>query len=330
MIAPTVNNTLGAYQLGVVIGSILYGVTCVQVYLYYYNSERDSKALKSTIFILWVLDTLHQIFSTIAVYVYAVVNFGDEEALAIPTWSLMASIPPFAVLEIIVKVIFILRIYSISGRKWYLVVPIMVFSLIEFIDVMMFCIRGLIIDSFQGFTKLATTAYIGLGSTALADILIAVIQVVVLWRMRTGFRATDTVVRTLMVYSINTGLLTSICAIATILSFALIPGTLIYSAFYVVLPKLLLNSCLAMLNARRDLRQAMIAPSSLVSIPLGTTASSRTGGLQFAHADEGSGSGEDATQTSIRAKIGYLPCQDVDQGARGGGSLARRDESGHG
>ncbi|EMD36444.1 hypothetical protein CERSUDRAFT_84605 [Gelatoporia subvermispora B] len=315
MTAQTVSNTLGAYLLGIVAGSVLYGVTCVQVYLYYCNCERDSQVLRSTILVLWILDTLHQIFSTVAVYVYAVVDFGDQESLAVPTWSLMASIPPFAVLEIIVKFIFIWRIYGISGRKWYLVTPIIIFSLVEFIDIMMFCIRGLVIDlSFEGFSKLATTAYIGLGSTALADILIAAVQVVILCRMRTGFRATDTVVRTLMVYSVNAGLLTSICAIATILTFALMPGTLICGAFYIVLPKLLLNSCLAMLNTRRDLRQAMIGRNSLVSIPLATTASTRTVAIQFARANEESGE-EDVAQTVAHIKIECLPGQDEELGA---------------
>ncbi|OCH85835.1 hypothetical protein OBBRIDRAFT_890908 [Obba rivulosa] len=269
---PTVSNQLGPYLLGTILSSIIYGITCIQVYIYYRYNQRDSKALKITIGVLWVLDTLHQLFSIIAVYDLAVTNFGNEAALGFPPWSNMASIPPFALVEIIVKMIYVVRIWRSSGKNWYLVTPIIILSFIEFFAVFIFCIWGLVIDTFEGFAKLGPFSYVGLGCSALADVLIAATQVSVLWKMRNGFRRTESIARTLMLYVINTQLLTSVFAILDILTFAFLQGTLIYTLFFNVLAKLLLSCCLAMLNARRELRENMNT-GDMLSIPLGTSGS---------------------------------------------------------
>jgi len=274
MITPTVSNQLGPYLIGTILSSIIYGVTCVQVYLYYNYNRGASRFLKATIFFLWILDTLHQIFSIIAVYTLAVTNFGNEAALGFPPWSNMASIPPFAFLEFIVKMIYVERIWRSSGRKWYLVVPIIVFSLIEFFAVTIFFIWGLIIDTFEGFAKLGPFSYAGLGSSAVADLLIAGIQISIIWKMRHhSSRRTESLARTLTIYIINTQLLTSVVAVLDILTFAFASGTLIYTLFFNVLAKLLLSCCLAMLNATHEIRKDVDA-GELFSIPqIGTTAS---------------------------------------------------------
>jgi len=314
MLTPTVTNQLGPYLIGTILSSIIYGVTCVQVYLYYRYNERDSKGLKITIFILWILDTLHQIFSIIAVYTLAVTNFGNEAALGFPPWSNMASIPPFALLEIIVKMIYVMRIWRSSGRKWYLVAPIIILSLVEFFAVTIFCVWGLVIDTFEGFAKLGPFSYVGLGCSALADILIAATQVSVLWKMRNGFRRTESIARTLMIYIINTQLLTSIVAMLDILTFAFLSGSLIYTLFFNVLAKLLLSCCLAMLNARRDLRETMNT-GDLLSIPQLSTGIS---GTTFAHPSR-SGMSQDAMaiQVSKSTDVKFDSLSTVDVEARG-------------
>ncbi|KAJ3484411.1 hypothetical protein NLI96_g5671 [Meripilus lineatus] len=66
---------------------------------------------------------------------------------------------------------------------------------------------------------------------------------------------TQTVIRTLIIYAINTGALTSLSAISCLIAFAASPSTPIFQVFYLILPELYLNSLLATLNARKKLRQ---------------------------------------------------------------------------
>ncbi|PCH42546.1 hypothetical protein WOLCODRAFT_53627, partial [Wolfiporia cocos MD-104 SS10] len=97
--------------------------------------------------------------------------------------------------------------------------------------------------------------YLGLGSVAFGDCLIAVALTVLLSRRRTGFSRTDSVIRLLMLYSIETGTLTSLCAISCLVTSATMQSGLVYMSIYFVLSELFLNSLLASLNARHSLRK---------------------------------------------------------------------------
>ncbi|KAJ3489968.1 hypothetical protein NLI96_g1739 [Meripilus lineatus] len=66
-------------------------------------------------------------------------------------------------------------------------------------------------------------------------------------------RVTKSVVRTLIVYSINFGALTSVAALACLITFIAPQGGMVYLGIFFVLPKLYLNSLLATLNARQSL-----------------------------------------------------------------------------
>ncbi|KAI0921867.1 hypothetical protein AcV7_007997 [Taiwanofungus camphoratus] len=131
-------------------------------------------------------------------------------------------------------------------------------------------IKGFAFHSFSDFAN----SSVGLGAAAFADVLIATSLCVLLRRCRTGFSRTDSVVRTLIVYSVNTGALTSLCAIASLVTYAVMPDSYVFLAIYFVLPELLLNSLLATLNARSSLRERNAG--SLVPISLSNQADSQT------------------------------------------------------
>lgn len=71
-----------------------------------------------------------------------------------------------------------------------------------------------------------------------------------LWNSKTGFKSTDRLIGKLMVWTINTGALTSILALINIVSFLTTRDTLIYLAAHFILTKLYTNSMLASLNRR--------------------------------------------------------------------------------
>jgi len=93
-------------------------------------------------------------------------------------------------------------------------------------------------------------------STA-ADVFIAATLVSLLQRSRTGFRRSDTMITRLIIFVVNTGVLTSICAIGSLVSLIVSPKTLIYAAFYYCLGRLYTNSLIATLNARKGVIQAI-------------------------------------------------------------------------
>ncbi|KAF8270643.1 hypothetical protein EI94DRAFT_1722189 [Lactarius quietus] len=113
---------------------------------------------------------------------------------------------------------------------------------------------------------------ISLSASAFADVLIAASMCWYLYRKRTGFTRTDSIIASLMAYSINSGLLTSIFGVATSITvriflviysfgaplfydqFAASPSSLLCVPFYWILSKCYVNSLLAMLNSRNHIR----------------------------------------------------------------------------
>lgn len=71
------------------------------------------------------------------------------------------------------------------------------------------------------FVELGSLKPLSMSVNALAaagDVLIAVFLCTLLQQSRTGFRRSDTMINKLILFSINTGLLTSICAVMSLIS----------------------------------------------------------------------------------------------------------------
>ncbi|KAI0957935.1 hypothetical protein AcW1_006162 [Taiwanofungus camphoratus] len=83
--------TLGAILLGNIVAAIFYGITNMQTYIYYVRNRGDPLALKSLVFILWLLDSVHLAFITHTVYTYTITDFGDPLAITKPIWSVIVS-----------------------------------------------------------------------------------------------------------------------------------------------------------------------------------------------------------------------------------------------
>jgi len=203
--------------------------------------------------VLWILDTLHQVLLVIGLYTYVVGDYGIIVALTTPAWFLLAALVVSTTTAMIVRTLYGHRVWKL-GRNLYITTAIIVLSSIEFAATIVWAILASNLDDFQAFTQISAVFYLAFCAAILADALIASSQVVMLWRLRTGFKRTDSIVRTLMLYSINTGLLTSVMVIVCLITFATMPDDLIYVAIYHIVSGLLLNALLATYNARPELR----------------------------------------------------------------------------
>ncbi|KAH9849389.1 hypothetical protein C2E23DRAFT_784400 [Lenzites betulinus] len=264
----SLDDTLGAAFLGTYFHPcIFYGITIVQTFIYYGRNGGDRLYLKFLVFILWALDSLHLALVTHSVYTYAVTDFSNFLALQVPVWSILAQVIVTGVSDLIVRGIFCERVWKLSNKNWPLIMTIVTTSLVVFGGSIGFAVKGFSLPAFVDLFEVSDILYVSLGAGVVADVLIAAAMCVLLAQRRTGFSRTDSIVRVLTLYSINTGAFTSLCALLCLVSYATMPNNFVFIAFYFVLPKLFLNSLLATLNARRPLRQGS---ASLVSIPLST------------------------------------------------------------
>jgi len=132
---------------------------------------------------------------------------------------------------------------------------------------MAYAIRAFIDVSYANILRESWLLYTALASGVFGDVLITTSICVLLNHNRSGFKSSDSLINTLMVYTINTGLVTSLCAMACLVSFAIWPHTFIFVAIYFVLGKLYVNTILAVLNTRSFLRTRKMGVSTIPQSP---------------------------------------------------------------
>ncbi|KAI1798240.1 hypothetical protein LXA43DRAFT_1088365 [Ganoderma leucocontextum] len=258
----SLHNTLGAAFVGNIVAAALYGLTTLQTYTYYGRSANDPKMLKYLIGVLWIFDTLHVVLISHTVYVYAVTGFGQVLALFSPTWSVLVAIILTGTSDALVRAIWVL-----SGRNWFFCGAVTASSLVVLACSIAYPIKSW--QAFHSFIELENISwllYLGLASVAIADSLISAALCWLLTRKRSVFKRVENMIRILVLWSVNTSALTTFCSLMSLIMYAAFPHTMIYIAFYFLLPKLLLNSLLGTLNARRSLRDNI--SGDMVTIPL--------------------------------------------------------------
>ncbi|KAH8096757.1 hypothetical protein BXZ70DRAFT_1009439 [Cristinia sonorae] len=269
-----INNTLGALFVGGIFVAIFFGITSAQAFTYFKRNPKDKLLYKVAVAILWTIDALHLSFIAHAGYHYAVTNYMKPTALLVVSWSLIGQIVLTTTSDAIVRSIFAHRVWLLSGGNIFLIVLIVFASCAVFAGGMLFAVRAAQVREFARLVEFSWILYFSLGALTVADIIISASLCVLLRKQGSmAFSRTQSIVRSLMLYSINGSALTSLCAVVCLVTYATMSTNFIFEAFYFVLPKLYLNSLLATLNARESLRQTLTS-TDLVSIPLSKTQTS--------------------------------------------------------
>lgn len=130
------------------------------------------------------------------------------------------------------------------------------------------------ISSYQEILKISSVLYLNFATCVAGDLSVTLSLIWLLVKSRTGFRRTDNVIDTIMLYTVNTAFIVGIDSAISAITYLIMPSNFIFMAFYLLTSKLYLNAYLAMLNARDDMRKTIHEPASLQlsSISDGTTA----------------------------------------------------------
>ncbi|KAH8115799.1 hypothetical protein DFH11DRAFT_1306223 [Phellopilus nigrolimitatus] len=235
-------SNLGVMYIGVSLSGILYGVSFAQTWYYYDRYNNDP----------WPLKIL-----------YLVTNFAKTQELDNFIWSLAAEVLFNGLIGLMVQSFFTYRIYQLSNRNILLTGIVLLPVLAVFGTSFAYTIKALFLETLAEAAALKNLSMAVNILAAAGDILITLSMVSLLRRTRTGLRRADAMANKLIAYSLNTGLLTSICAILSLVTITALPTTLVYTCFYFILGRVYTNSLLATLNDRRLLQRAVPAGSSV-------------------------------------------------------------------
>ncbi|KAF5335009.1 hypothetical protein D9611_009922 [Ephemerocybe angulata] len=253
----SIHETFGAGLIGALVNAMMYGLTTLQTYIYYLHYSKDGRTNRFLVGLIWAIDTIHTGLVCWCIYHYLVSHYNNPEGLKVGHWTLFTSILCNVFISCIVQGFFTVRIHQLAPArtKWWLsgVLGFLVFAHLVFgILTVAYCFIKKDFDKLSDFTLFAATPFAA--TAVLADVLIAGSLCVLLHGSRTGFRSTDTIVTTLIVYAVNRCLLTAASAIVEVIVFSLRSYALWYLAIDFVIGKLYANSFLASLNSRKAIR----------------------------------------------------------------------------
>jgi len=248
-------DTFGATFIGLIFSTTLFGLTLAQTWIYFWRfGSKDPKGLKIFIALIAVLETFHTILTAYMVYWYIVLNFGNVENLGYSMWA--------SDVQANISMVYTSAIHFYYARRIYIVSKSIIFPAIIVGSVVSGNILAIVSAAKQAgiaqvskrFQSTAWLSEVGMCIAVLMDITIAAIMSRSLYRKKTGFARTDSIIMTLMAYTVNTGLVSSMLGIAMFVSFRVASSSLVWLAFFWAVAKFYVNSLLAMLNSREYVR----------------------------------------------------------------------------
>ncbi|KAL7281915.1 hypothetical protein ACG7TL_003381 [Trametes sanguinea] len=261
-----VGDVIGALLIEVCLACILYGVTTLQTFIYYQTFSDDSRFLKGVVGAVWVMETLHTALCMELVYTYSVTHFGDYDFLGNIYWGAGASILVGVFISAAVHAFYIRRVWIMSSGSIPVTAFISLLALCRFGCGLGSFILSLEITEWSPFranvSPLVTIA-LGLGCAAAVDVLVALTLSYYIQHGRgkwdSGTQESDSRIDTVLIYAVNTGAITALASILSVILFATQKKSLVFLGLVEIQSKLYANSFLGSLNVRAAHRTA---PSS--------------------------------------------------------------------
>ncbi|PPR02174.1 hypothetical protein CVT24_011362 [Panaeolus cyanescens] len=166
---------------------------------------------------------------------------------------------------------------NVSQRNFWLTAGILVFSIANFATGITVVAKSFSFETFTELNTISSILFACFSVGTIDDLFIALALLYLFRKIRTGLSRTDSVLRLLMIYTVNTGMLVlyvklidamqvlilngltptatydRLDAVLSIATYAALPDSLIFFALYVLSSKLYLSAYLAGLNARKSL-----------------------------------------------------------------------------
>ncbi|KAG1861761.1 hypothetical protein DFJ58DRAFT_725604 [Suillus subalutaceus] len=183
-------NTLGALFIGVIIAAVLFGVTIVQVFIYFQtHSGTGITFYKLVVILLWILDALHLALIVYSIYFYLVINYANISALKEIVWSCKLQFVVTVFTIFVEHLIYVYRICTVSkGRSKVLSIIVGVVVVLTSgpaIAAIWYMYQE--VHVIPDLVKIEWALYVYLGTIACVDVIIALSLCYILATSRTGF-----------------------------------------------------------------------------------------------------------------------------------------------
>ncbi|EIN09210.1 hypothetical protein PUNSTDRAFT_68119 [Punctularia strigosozonata HHB-11173 SS5] len=247
--APSLLDTsVGALEIGILISTVLFGVMTMQTYIYVASEhfKRDKVYIKILVGFVWLTETLHTALSWSYLYGATITEFGQVLKLFLVPWDLATCVFLSGVVGCAVQSFFAWRIRVVSSQivialpGWIL----SVFRLALAIALTVTSMRvGLLPEFVQQYRWLMNLA---IANTMALDAYNAMSLILLLRRRRSRFRNTRLVLDKLILWTVETGAVTSVASILMLACTVSMPNNAIWLGILLFYAKLYSNSLLVL------------------------------------------------------------------------------------
>ncbi|KAF7333795.1 Saposin B-type domain-containing protein [Mycena venus] len=258
MVSPSpvaLDGSLGVFEIASVLATWLFGIETLQTFNYYSDFPKDPKVLKALVGGIWLLELGHTISGWHGLYGVTVTFYGQIEHWLSPPPSLAFQILFHACIALAVQLFFVYRVRVLS-KQWFIPVLCCVLLLVAFVFGVLLCgqlatNRVFSIETQKLSWEITFASSIG----PAVDMIIAASLVYHLWhRKTTHFQQTNRIVDTIILWTLETTLLTTASGIMQLILFLTRRHDLSWEMFFLIQAKLFSNSMLASLNGRKRFR----------------------------------------------------------------------------
>jgi len=240
----------------------------MQTFLYFFHYESDPGLLKLLVGGLWVTDTANEILILKSNWRILISEYGRISNLKVSQPELMQHTWVEAIVIFAVQLYFIRRIWLFSSKKrWFFPACLALLSSWQLVGIVVYQIIGY----GRALSVLSTRREIGLNislraAAATVDVIVTISMVYLLSHQITPqFAKTKRMVYRLLGITINSGMVTAMTAMATLILLAVQPNNLLYTLPELPLSSLYFSSFLANLNSRHYVNEGGITTFSGLS-----------------------------------------------------------------
>ncbi|KAJ7583167.1 hypothetical protein C8J56DRAFT_1167109 [Mycena floridula] len=250
--------TYGGTMICCMIMLVLYGAAVVQTYMYFVNYTRDHIALKSLVFIVSTLATIHSIFACHTVYHYQIITYTRPEILTNGVWSVFALTSVGVAICFCIQIFYARMLYTLARKTWRLVLTTVLTILIVgqltfgiFVSVKLFQLWDL--PKLKGVVYVAMVPLFSI--RVVSDTVTSIALCIILYDSRPSLNRSSKLVNTLIVYAMNKFVLTTIVVLMQTIVLIANPDSIWAMVIEFVTAQIYANSFLATLNSRNHLRE---------------------------------------------------------------------------
>jgi len=270
-IALDLSSSYGAAYWGFVVSAVLYGCIIVQGYIYFSSYPKDSFLLKTFVGAMIMLDGGITVLAAESFDYVLIKKYGDVTALLYMNDGILSEYILTWFVVTASQIFYASRVYIVNKKLWYIPASVVFLALGSQAAITVLFVK--LFQEHRLVANLAKREFVILscltgGMSSAADVIATAAMCYFLASHRSGFGKTKQLIKSLIFYTVNRGVMVAACQITILVTFAVSPVNLWWLPPHLCLSKLHVITLLALYVAKL-INDAYKLMRELIAIPRG-------------------------------------------------------------